>query len=540
MFLAGISFSADRPREAEQLSSRADVAMFAGCVSRRQGPVPKALLDRLARGGWSEEGLFAVPAERLSSLLDVPVPVDGWSEFDTLFAWERRPVSEGSSDLVPTALGLAVKSFFEEGGAKAWIVRTGNPPPLDADVGLKLDYLTGRNGQGEGRVAILPGFEGGSAAADPADASTWSGAGAIFGVPDAAMLLLPDLIDICGGAPAPAEPEPEPPAPPEQFRPCAPAAPALAPEPRVGRARYQAPRLGAEAYARFGNALEHALDLLDRAKGPEHRKDVMLVSAFPLPDRGEFAASDEIWPVFILQAPLGRNGLAFFDREWTGRPRLQLAYPWVRTAASGLLPEGVQSPEGLLAGVIARTSLADGAFRSLAGRPALTVQGLAPEIAGSEVARGSDDGDCDWLGERLCLIASVRGRPEWLSDSTMAHERRWRSGGVSRLMGIVLRAARHFGDELMFEPSGPLLWARVTGTVESFLDDLWRLGALDGQDPQEAFEVECDETSMSQADIDAGRVIARIGFTAAYPIQRIKVSLLLLEAAAGGAERQAA
>lgn len=538
MFLPGISFSSKRPAEAAGLSSRADVAMFVGCVARRAAPVPAAVLEALALGGWSADGLFRVEPERLDTLLDLPVAVHGWSEFDALFAWERRPLAAGSSDFVPTSLGLAVRSFFEEGGAKAWIVRTGDPPPLDADEAAKLPLLTGQGAEGAGRVAILPGFRGASRASDPGDPQTWSGAGAIFGVGDAAMLLLPDLVDICAGGPELAEPEPAAPAPPEVFRPCAPAAPDLAPEKRVGRPHYQAPRLDAAQYALWADAIGYALQLLGRARGPDHRQDVILASAFPLPLLGEFDLADEAWPLAVLDAPLG-GGKRLLAEGWIDHPRLQLAYPWVRTAASLNMPEGVQSPEGLLAGVIARTSLADGAFRSLAGREARSVRGLKPEIGESDLGRGLE-GEADWLGERLCLIAPRRGRPEWLSDSTLARERKWRSGGVSRLMGIVLRAARQFGDELMFEPSGPALWARIRGTVESFLDGLWQRGALNGTSRDRAFRVECGESSMTAADIDSGRVVARVGFTAAYPIQHISVSLLLLEAAADGAAREAA
>jgi hypothetical protein len=82
----------------------------------------------------------------------------------------------------------------------------------------------------------------------------------------------------------------------------------------------------------------------------------------------------------------------------------------------------------------------------------------------------------------------------------------------------------------MFEPSGPRLWGRVRSTVDSFLGGLWRRGALDGATRAQAFEVICDESSMTQADIDSGRVICRVGFTAAYPIQHIQVSLMVLEA----------
>lgn len=537
MFLPGITFSASRPTR-NMLSSRADVAMFVGCVARRGSAVPGALRAELEANGWSEQGLFKAGPERIEALLDIPVPVESWSEFDALFAWERRPSAPGSTDMLPTSLGLAVKAFFEEGGAKAYVVRTGDPialadpdaPPKDFAKAKKA--LLSRSVVPPGRAAILPGFESGKSS-DPADPATWSGAGLIYAVDDAAMLLLPDLIDICAGDPQPAPEPPEPPGPPEIFKPCAPPAPDLAPLPRVARPEYRAPRLDAAGYALWEKAVAFTLELLGRPKGPAHRRDVMLVSAFPLPlIGGDFNRGEESDPLAILsRAGMSSKGLALFNEAAIGNARLQLGYPWVETAASVDLPEGLQSPEGLLAGLIARTSLADGAFRSAAGRPCKSPRRLHPELGESEVRRGLPGRDSDWMGDRLCLFGQKRGRTELLSDSTMAPDTQWRAGGVSRLMGIILRAARGFGDDLIFEPSGPSLWARIRSTVEAFLEGLRQRGALDGRTSRDAYEVICDESSMTPADIDSGRIVCRIGFTAAYPIQHIEVSLLLLEAA---------
>lgn len=539
MFLPGITFSASRPTRT-MLSSRADVAMFVGCVARRGAAVPDGLKAELAANGWSEQGLFKAGPERIEALLDVPVPVESWSEFDALFAWDRRPSAPESTDMLPTPLGLAVKAFFEEGGAKAYIVRTGDPialadPDPDAPRAAFVEAkraLLSRTVVPPGSAAILPGFKSGKSS-DPADPATWSGAGLVYAVDDAAMLLLPDLIDICAGNPQPAAEPPEPPGPPELFKPCAPPAPELAPLPRVARPDYRAPRLDAAGYSLWADALAFTLDLLGRPKGPAHRRDVMLLSAFPLPLIGAgFNQGEEGDPLAILsRGGMPRKGLTLFDEAAIGNARLQLGYPWVETAASIDLPEGLQSPEGLLAGLIARTSLADGAFRSAAGRPCKTPRRLHPELGESEIRRGLPGRDSDWMGARLCLIGQKRGRTELLSDATMALDAQWRAGGVSRLMGIILRAARGFGDDLIFEPSGPSLWTRIRSTVEAFLEGLRQRGALDGRTSREAYEVVCDESSMTPADIDSGRIVCRIGFTAAYPIQHIEVSLLLLEAA---------
>ena len=64
---------------------------------------------------------------------------------------------------------------------------------------------------------------------------------------------------------------------------------------------------------------------------------------------------------------------------------------------------------------------------------------------------------------------------------------------------------------MRFEPDGPELWAQVRRTVEDFLLGLWRQGHLRGDRPEEAFFVRCDATTMTQNDLDAGRLVAEIG-----------------------------
>jgi phage tail sheath protein FI len=61
------------------------------------------------------------------------------------------------------------------------------------------------------------------------------------------------------------------------------------------------------------------------------------------------------------------------------------------------------------------------------------------------------------------------------------------------------------------------------------LTNLYLIGALGGASPAEAFQVRCDRSTMTQNDIDNGRVIARVEFVAASPIERITVVLAMDE-----------
>src|SRR5262249_23823234 len=152
---------------------------------------------------------------------------------------------------------------------------------------------------------------------------------------------------------------------------------------------------------------------------------------------------------------------------------------------------------------------------------------LLPEPGIAALRRGLADGRADWLGDCLTVISKKPAGFALLSDATMSASRSWRAAGVSRLMGIVLRAARLLGQDRMFEPSGPALWSAVRGDFESFLERLRQAGAVDGATVDEAYTVRCDRTTMTQNDIDAGRVIVAISFTAAQPIERVTVTLAL-------------
>ena len=71
----------------------------------------------------------------------------------------------------------------------------------------------------------------------------------------------------------------------------------------------------------------------------------------------------------------------------------------------------------------------------------------------------------------------------------------------------------------VFEPNDERLWAEVTETVSNFLHDEWKSGALLGAKPDQAWFVRCDRTTMTQDDIDNGRLICEIGIAPVRPAE---------------------
>ena len=79
----------------------------------------------------------------------------------------------------------------------------------------------------------------------------------------------------------------------------------------------------------------------------------------------------------------------------------------------------------------------------------------------------------------------------------------------------------------MFEPSGQRLWRDIEIRLGLLLERVFAAGGLRGRDARDAFFVRCNRSTMSQADIENGRVIAEVGFAPALPVERIRVRLAL-------------
>jgi len=70
-------------------------------------------------------------------------------------------------------------------------------------------------------------------------------------------------------------------------------------------------------------------------------------------------------------------------------------------------------------------------------------------------------------------------------------------------------------------------WSALVGQVDSFLYDAWRLGTLMGSKPAEAWFVRCDRTTMTQADLDAGRTVLLYGFAPLKPAEFVVDQLVI-------------
>ena len=68
--------------------------------------------------------------------------------------------------------------------------------------------------------------------------------------------------------------------------------------------------------------------------------------------------------------------------------------------------------------------------------------------------------------------------------------------------------------------------------VSDYLTGRWRDGTLVGTKPEDAFFVRCDRSTMTQDDIDGGRLVCMVGVATLTPAEFAIIRIMQLTAAA--------
>ena len=220
----------------------------------------------------------------------------------------------------------------------------------------------------------------------------------------------------------------------------------------------------------------------------------------------------------ILDAPQGSSDIACTSNKNLD-PRSDnptdfaaFYYPWIKiiNPETGMLQ--LMPPGGYVAGVYARSDTERGVHKAPA----------------NEVVQGASDlefqimkGEQDVLNPRGVNVIRAfpgRGIRVW-GARTLSSNTLWKYINVRRLF-IFIEASIERGTQwVVFEPNDDRLWARVRATITQFLTGVWRNGALMGTTPEEAFFIKCDRSTMTQDDIDNGRLICIIGIAPVKPAE---------------------
>jgi phage tail sheath protein FI len=189
-----------------------------------------------------------------------------------------------------------------------------------------------------------------------------------------------------------------------------------------------------------------------------------------------------------------------------------LYHPWL-TVFDPLDKKNISiPPSGSVLGIYARTDNTRGVHKAPA----------------NEVVRGCVGLDCQFnTGEQdilnpkgVNLIRSFPGQGirVW-GARTASSNGSWKYINVRRLFIFIEESIKANTSWAVFEPNDEVLWVRVQRTISVFLNGLWRGGSLAGSSPEEAFFVNIGRDTMSQDDIDNGRLICVIGVAPVKPAE---------------------
>jgi phage tail sheath protein FI len=81
---------------------------------------------------------------------------------------------------------------------------------------------------------------------------------------------------------------------------------------------------------------------------------------------------------------------------------------------------------------------------------------------------------------------------------------------------------------VIFEPNAQPLWSAITMSLNAFMLGLFRQGAFQGTTPSDAFNVQCDSQTTTQADIDAGIVNIVVSFAPLKPAEFVVITIAQL------------
>ena len=189
-----------------------------------------------------------------------------------------------------------------------------------------------------------------------------------------------------------------------------------------------------------------------------------------------------------------------------------LYYPWVRVTDPVFGSPLMRPPSGFVAGIYARNDSERGVHTAPANQIVRGAIGLerALDKAQQDVLNPEGINALRWFQGRGYRVWGAR---------TISSDAEWKYVNLRRYFAYLERSIERGTRWAVFEPNGAALWAGIRGLVENFLYREWISGRLVGQTLQDAFFIRCDHSTMTQNDLDHGRLICLVGVAPLRPAE---------------------
>lgn len=180
---------------------------------------------------------------------------------------------------------------------------------------------------------------------------------------------------------------------------------------------------------------------------------------------------------------------------------------------------------GAVAGIYAYTDLTKGVWKAPAGlalnnidRPLLSISTNDQELMNVSVD-----------GKSVNAIRKFpnRGTQIWGARTLAGNDNEWRYISVRRFLSMIESSIENSTKVLFFEPNDANTWQSVETMVYNFLINIWRNGGMQGSKPEQAFFVKVGlGTTMTQTDIQQGRMIIEVGVAPVRPAEFIVIKII--------------
>lgn len=180
----------------------------------------------------------------------------------------------------------------------------------------------------------------------------------------------------------------------------------------------------------------------------------------------------------------------------------------------------VLPPSGAIAGVYATVDRTSGVWKAPANIGLNSVIGPTVKIT-NDIQDGMN---VDTSGKSVNAIRSFFGKGTlvWGARTLDGNDNEWRYINVRRFFNMVEESVKKSTSWAVFEPNNANTWVRISGTIQNYLTGLWRLGALAGSKPNQAFYVNVGlGTTMTTQDILDGKMNIEIGMAVSRPAEFI-------------------
>jgi hypothetical protein len=196
-----------------------------------------------------------------------------------------------------------------------------------------------------------------------------------------------------------------------------------------------------------------------------------------------------------------------------------LYYPWVivpnplaRPGRDDIAREIALPPSPFVCGIYARNDVERGVYKAPANE--VVRSALRFEI---DVSFGQQE-MLNPLGVNCLRLLSGRGYRVW-GARLASSDPEWKYVSDRRYFNYLEASIDRGTQWAVFEPNGERLWANIRQTISDFLYNEWKNGALLGTTVEEAFFVRCDRSTMTQNDLDNGRLVCLIGVAIIRPAE---------------------